>query len=136
MSKKIKLSQKQIRNLLGKSIKITLEIIVKENNEQLSTVSLSGGADKASIKYEFTRDQITLINISIENKSVPTPADTGNVELDFIPLSGQITVSAIATGNGTGTLQLIYLGKNLLTQPIDFNFSGGHGTINQLVKIG
>jgi hypothetical protein len=117
------------------TVKIILEIVLRDAAGYKPLASLSGGAGAPEISYEFSRDQMTLISLSVDNKTVVNPTDKGDITLDFIPISGQLVVSAYATGNGTGSLQLTFEGKKLFKDPVDFEVKQGHGFINQLVKL-
>ena len=120
-------------------IRIILEIVLKEVRGAGggANLSLLGGEIVRTISYQFANNQITVLNLSIENKSVPNPGNSGNIELDFIPPSGQIAVSSMATAGplGSGSLQLTYKGKNVFTPPADFKFTQGTGFINQTPQL-
>lgn len=121
----------------NKPIRIIVEIVLRDEigTPKGINANMLSAAVLPTIGYEFSTNLITVLNLGIENKSVPKPGRNGTVQLDYFPLSGMITVNAMATGQGAGSLQLTYNGKNLFTKAVDFNFTNGIGFINELAKL-
>ena len=117
-------------------VRIIVEVIVKDQRSGSDKALLEAPAlAKPKIGYQFTRNQLTVVSLTIENKTVQNPSDSGIIELDYIPMDGMISYSAYALGQGTGTLQLTYNGKNLLNPPEEFVVNNGQGFIRGTAQI-
>jgi hypothetical protein len=137
-------SVKAVKKTTDNTIRIVLEVVIKDyfrearSGEMAGLEDMLGGADKPKIAYEFKGEKISVLNLTIHNKSVANPGPSGSVTLDYIPLSGEINVASMATGgapDSSGNLQLKYQGRELFSPAEDFRFSGSIGHINTIAKI-
>ncbi len=124
-----------LRVVIEKPIRVIIELIIKDER---TAEALLGGEAKPVINYAFDLKQCVVTNLSIQNKSVQDPPSSGSIILDHLPLSGNIRVSAMATGaaaTSTGTLQLTYQQRTLFNPAEPFKFSGAMGFIETNTKL-
>lgn len=128
-----------VRIIVENPIKIVVELVIRDLREpSAEEANMLGGEDKPKIAYEFKGEKISVLSLEIQGKKVSSPGSSGSVTLDFIPLSGFITVAAKATGgapDSNGSLQLKFQQKELFSPAEEFNFSGSIGSINTKAKI-